>query len=289
MYKPILQKCYVVLNKLARSHITHDNAISIVARKIVPAICYPCSVVRPTKAQMDNLRSKIFEATAFRKCQTQAAHSVFCERTHHFDPDSAMVYHNMRFWRQVFVQAPWLARQLKDLLNQSIPPKQDFLGPLTLFQKDIAWLDCRFIPDSDALCNEDNDCILFTEPDKRKFEHFIREQIRKHFYKYLEQKHSKWQGVAMLICMPQRSCCVDLSHHHLFVTPLSDCFLTHTLLHTDFVTCELKQLYIANTALMMTAPFSMFSGIVRALLSYAKIGLWSSAIALTGPLVQKMR
>ena len=195
-YKPILQKCYVVLNKLARSHITLDNAIAIVARKIVPAICYPCSVVRPTKAQLDNLRSKIFEATAFRKCQTQAAHSVFCEQTHHFDPESAMVYHNMRFWRQVFVQAPWFAQQLKDLLNQSIPPKQDLLGPLTLFQKDIAWLDCRFIPDSDALCNEDNDCILFTEPDKRKFEHFIREQIRKHVYKCLEQKHSKLQGVA---------------------------------------------------------------------------------------------
>ena len=195
-YKPILQKCYVVLNKLARSHITHDNAISIVARKIVPAICYPCSVARPTKAQMDNLRSKIFEATAFRKCQTQAAHSVFCERTHHFDPESAMVYHNMRFWRQVFVQAPWFAQQLKDLLDQSIPPKQDLLGPLTLFQKDIAWLNCRFVPDSDALCSEDNDCILFTEPDKRKFEHFIREQIRKHFYKHLEQKHPKWQGVA---------------------------------------------------------------------------------------------
>ena len=194
-YKPILQKCYVVLNKITRSRITHDNAITIVARKIIPAVCYPCSVARPTKAQMDNLRSKIFEATAFRKCQTQAAHSVFCEQTHHFDPESAMVYHNMRFWRQVFIQAPWLAQQLKDLLELSVTPKQDLIGPLTVFQRDLEWLHCRFVPDSDAICNDSNECVLLTEPDKKKFEHFIREQIRKHFYHYLEHKHSKWQGV----------------------------------------------------------------------------------------------
>ena len=124
LYKPILQKCYVVLNKIARSNITHDNATTIVVRKIVRAICYPSSVVRPTRAQIENLRSKIFEAVAFRKCQTQAAYSVFCEQTHHFDPERAMVYHNMRFWRRVFIQAPRLAQQLQDMLEQSVPPKQ---------------------------------------------------------------------------------------------------------------------------------------------------------------------
>ena len=191
-YNAILQKCYVVLNKIARSHITHDNAVTIVARKILPAVCYPCSVVRPTKSQMDNLRSKIFEATAFRRCQTQAAHSVFCEHTHFFDPESAMLYHNMRFWRQVFTQTSWLAQQLKNMLECSTPTRQELLGPITIFQKDIAWLDCRFVPDADALCNNENDCILFTEPDKNKLEHFVREQIRKHFYRYLEQKHTKW-------------------------------------------------------------------------------------------------
>ena len=123
-YKPILQKCYVVPNKIARSNITHDNATTIVMRKIVPAICYPSSVVRPTRAQIENLRSKIFEAAAFRKCQTQAAYSVFCEQTHHFDPESAMVYHNMRFWRRVFIQGRRLAQQLQDMLEQSVPPKQ---------------------------------------------------------------------------------------------------------------------------------------------------------------------
>ena len=102
----------------------------------------------------------------------------------------------MRFWRQVFTQAPWLAQQLKDMLEQSVTPKHDLLGPLTLFQRDIAWLDCRFVPTADALCTSENECILFTEPDKQKFEHFIREQIRRHFYRYLEQKHTKWHGVA---------------------------------------------------------------------------------------------
>ena len=195
-YAPILHKCYVTLNKITRSRITHDNAVTIIARKIMPAICYPCSVVRPTRAQIDNLRSKIFEASAFRKCQTQAAHSVFCEQTHLFDPESAMVYHNMRFWRQVFIQAPLMAQQLKEMIEQSTQPKHDLLGPMTIFQRDMGWLNCRFSPDVDAISNEDNECILLTEPDKKKFEHFIREQIRRHFYQHLEQKHSKWQGVA---------------------------------------------------------------------------------------------
>ena len=152
-YKPILDQCCVLLNKIARSHITHDNATTIVARKIVPAICYPCSVVRPAKAQMDNLRSKIFEATAFRKCQTQAAHAVFCERTHLLDPESAMVYHNMRFWRQVFIRSPLLAQRLKDMLDQSVSPKHELFGPCTIFQRDLAWLECRFSPAEDAISN----------------------------------------------------------------------------------------------------------------------------------------
>ena len=44
-YRPTLQKCCVALSKIARSLITHDNAITIVARKILPAICSPGSVV----------------------------------------------------------------------------------------------------------------------------------------------------------------------------------------------------------------------------------------------------
>ena len=139
---PVLHNCYALLNKVVRSHITHDTAVTIVARKIVPALCYSCAVVRPTKAQID-LRSKIFEATAFRKCQTQAAHIVFCERTHLFDPESAMVDHNMRFWRQVFIQAPLMAQQLKDVLEQSIPSTHELFGPMTIFQRDMDWLSCR--------------------------------------------------------------------------------------------------------------------------------------------------
>ena len=36
---------YVLLNKIARSRITHDNAVTIVARKIIPALSLYC---RPT-------------------------------------------------------------------------------------------------------------------------------------------------------------------------------------------------------------------------------------------------
>ena len=106
-----------------------------------------------------------------------------------------MVYHNMRFWRQVFTQAPLLAQQFKDMLEQSIQASHDLYGPMTIFQRDLDWLGCRFSPEADAISNSDNDCILFTEPDQKKFEHFIREQIRRRFFQQLEQKHSRWTGV----------------------------------------------------------------------------------------------
>ena len=64
---------------------------------------------------------------------------------------------------------------------------------MTIFQRDLDWLGCRFAPDVDAICNNANDCILFTEPDQKKFEHFIREQIRMRFFVQLEQKTSKME------------------------------------------------------------------------------------------------
>ena len=113
-----------------------------------------------------------------------------------FDPESAMVYHNMRFWRQVFIRSPLLAQRLKDMLDQSVSPKHELFGPCTIFQRDLAWLECRFSPAEDAISNYNNECILLTEPDKNKFNHFIRELIRRHFYQQLEEKHAKWHGVA---------------------------------------------------------------------------------------------
>ena len=105
-------------------------------------------------------------------------------------------YHNLRFWRQVFIQAPLLAQQLKDMLEQSIKASHDLYGPMTIFQRDLDWLCCRFSPEADAISNNVNDCILFTEPDQKKFEHFIREQIRIRFFQQREQKHARWTGVA---------------------------------------------------------------------------------------------
>ena len=210
-YAPILHKCCIILNKIPRSHITHDNAITIIALKIMPAICYPCSVVRPTRAQIDNLRSTKFEASALRKCQTQAAHSVFFEQTHHFDAESFMVYHNIRFWRQVFIQAPLLAQQLKDMIEQSTSSKHDLLGPMTIFQRDMDWLNCRFAPDVDAISNASNECILLTEPDKKKFEHFIREQNASIFISIWSKTPKMARSGHILSFMPPPNFLEDLS------------------------------------------------------------------------------
>ena len=59
-----------------------------------------------------------------------------------------MVYHSMRFLIQVFIQAIWFHgwhKQLEGYVGASVPPKQDHRAPLTIFQRDIAWLDCRLM------------------------------------------------------------------------------------------------------------------------------------------------
>ena len=82
----------------------------------------------------------------------------------------------------MFIQAPLLAQQLKDMLEQSIPSKRDLYGPMTIFQRALDWLGCRFSPDADAISNSANDCILFTEPDKKKFEHLFVSRFESDFF-----------------------------------------------------------------------------------------------------------
>ena len=103
-YEPIINKLIAVLNKIARARLTHRNVAEVVARKIIPALCYPCSVARPNKAQISALRTKFFAAAASRQCQTLDAHALFNEKTHVFDPQCAMTFHNLRFWRNAYVR-----------------------------------------------------------------------------------------------------------------------------------------------------------------------------------------
>ena len=135
-YEPIIQRALNTITRICRAKLTHDNAVAIIARKILPAVCHPASVVRPTKAQINLLRSRIFAAAAHRPCQTMIAHSLFCEKTHQFDPEAAFIYHNIRFWRRVFTNDHML-RELAD----SLPIKPLLYGPINIFRKISNGLD----------------------------------------------------------------------------------------------------------------------------------------------------
>ena len=175
--------------------LSHANAAEVIARKILPAVCYPCSVLRPTKAQTDSLNTKFFAANAFRQCQTQLAHALFCEHTHAFDIQSAFVYHNLRFWCRVVQTRPDLHVDMIYLYDNSLPLNKRLHGPITLLQKDFKWLQCQFDPRSTCFGPTDNPrgFSLF-EKDKKKFDHDLRELIRAKLAKILEEKHDKWQG-----------------------------------------------------------------------------------------------
>ena len=175
-YEPIIQKALNTITRLCRAKLTHQNAVAIISRKILPAACYPASVVRPTEAQINLLRSRIFAAAAHRPCQTMIAHSLFCEKTHQFDPERALIYHSQ-------------------LLIDALPIKPLLYGPVNIFQKDIEWLGCTFLANASELSHPTLGKLSLLEPDKNMFEHKLREMIRHKMMTVLSEKHDKWNGV----------------------------------------------------------------------------------------------
>ena len=194
-YNPIIQKALNTLNRICRAKLTNENATAIISRKILPALCYPATVVRPTKAQISTLRSKFFAAAAQRPCQTMLAHTLFCEKTHQFDPESALIYHNLRFWRRVFLGDPKLRDEFLHLLEDALPCKPVLYGPINIFQKDIDWLGCIFNPSNAEILHPSLGTLSLYDPDKRGFEHKLRSFIRHTLASALQDKHVKWEGV----------------------------------------------------------------------------------------------
>ena len=135
------------------------------------------------------------ELNVSRQCQTLDAHALWNERTHVFDPQCAMVFHNMRFWRNVYKSSYEIIADVKHLIQNGIPLNQRLFGPVTILQKDIDWLDCHLEPEQGILTHADGQICSFQEPNKGKFEHFIRSLIRIKLAKQLQQKHERWDGI----------------------------------------------------------------------------------------------
>ena len=130
--EPKLQKLHLVLNKITRAKLTHVNAVEVIARRILPGLCYPCPAARPNKLQPDSFRTNIFAAATNGQCQALDAHGQFKEITHALDPQCVVVFHNMRFWRNIYCST-----KVDHLIRHGVPLTQPFHGPLTISQKDL--------------------------------------------------------------------------------------------------------------------------------------------------------
>ena len=168
-FETIIQKCIIVLDKMINAKVQQHLAAEVIARKVMPALCYATSVARPTRDQVQRLGTKIFAAAALRQCQTQDAHSLFAEKTHAFDPDCAMVYHNLCFWNRLLWAQPRIISELLQILDRCLPVYKNLLGPVTLLQHDIQELDCQLqLPDL-ILKTKDGQQISLQDTDKQSF------------------------------------------------------------------------------------------------------------------------
>ena len=108
-----------------------------------------------------------------------------------FRPQCAMVFHNLRLWRSIYVDSPYLPPQFCQCWETSSPLNRALFGPITILQKDLAWINCQLtIRDAITLGR-----ISMTEPNKGKFGHFIRALLRNKLVEQLQQKHEKWSRV----------------------------------------------------------------------------------------------
>ena len=109
-----------------------------------------------------------------------------------------MTFHNLRFWRNVYAKYPQLLPQFFQCWENSTPLSSALFGPITILQKDLAWLNCRLHARDAVLTHPVYGSISTQEPDKGKFEHFIRTLLRQKLAEQLEQKHVKWKGITRL-------------------------------------------------------------------------------------------
>ena len=198
-FQPILDKCHVVLDRLIRAKVPQYIAEVVIARKILPAFTYTTSVARPTKQQIEQLRTKIYQAAAFRFFQTQDAHALLIAKTHAFDPQHAIVYQNFCFWRRVYRDLPWITPQIVSLFESGMPPGRRLYGAVTLLQQDLAWLGCILDPSTGIITHQFPECSISLFMDsEEQFAHNIPELIRHQISRQLQQKHEKWNGISQI-------------------------------------------------------------------------------------------
>ena len=198
-FQPILDKCHVVLDRLIRAHVPQYVAEIVIARKILPALTYATSVARPTKQQIEQLRTKIYQAAAFRFFQTQGAHALLIAKTHAFDPHHAMVYQNFCFWKRVYHDLPHIIPEIVSLLQHGVPAGRKLYGTITILQQDLAWMGCTFDTMTGIIKHEFSDCsVSLFNDNKEQFAHNIRELLRHKISRQLQQKHAKWGGISSI-------------------------------------------------------------------------------------------
>ena len=229
-FEPILDKCHAVLERLIRAKVSHYVAREVVARKVLPAVTYATTVARPTRDQIDRLRTKIYAAAAFRHCQTQDAHALLIEKTHQFDPEFAIIYTNLLFWRRLYCNQPQLVQAVQRFFDECMPLNKALYGPVTLLQHDLTFLDCQFFPQEGVITHFSGLTCSLLEPSKQKFGHFCRELIRIKLTHRLHQKHPKWQGILQLEIKPTtallRSLPVDSPVRNALIRLLTDAHAT---------------------------------------------------------------
>ena len=198
LFAPMISKLCVALNKVAKARIPFHQASTVIILKVAPSLAYAAMVARPTKQQVTQLRGPIYMACADRHFATHDAQALLLHKTHLHDPDAIMIYASLCGWRralrmtqiQQWVRQHWATASRRKAVGK---------GPLNLLYNDLQYLQCTLNLDHLSIVkNSTNEAISLLEPNKKKFQHFVRERIREVFAARLQSKHARWDGISKI-------------------------------------------------------------------------------------------
>ena len=194
-FAPIIAKLCAALHKTAKARIPFHQASMIVNLKVASSIAYPAMVIRPTVKQFSQLRDAIYKACADRHFATHDAQALFLHRTHLHDPEASMIYASLSSWNRA-LKFPNILHWLQSNWNVSSRRKAKGKGPLNLLAHDLNWIKCDFNLENLQIISRNGGATMkLNDTNKKKFQHFLRNQIRSIFLERLQNKHPRWDGV----------------------------------------------------------------------------------------------
>ena len=189
-------KALDTLRLVIRSKIPFFTAGYIVASIVMPSLTAVAVVLRPTKQQIDSLRSLVVRAVFGKPLANTNACFLFLERMHALDPRWVFFYSSLCAWNRAFNCIADLASQVAHALSMPSPSRKKAAGPIALLLEDLQCLELQMFPDGCTVHDAQGQVVFkFGAIAKGELQHLLRERMHTCVIRQFDVQRPKWSGI----------------------------------------------------------------------------------------------